>query len=96
MARFVVLDPTAKAEPLPDGGLAPRPADLAGRRIGLLDNSKLNSGATLDLIAGLLAERYAGIEFVRMRKPTSAKPLPPEMVEQARRTCDLVIAGVGD
>ena len=96
MERFVVLDPTADPDPLPASGLAPRPRALAGLRVGLLDNTKRNSDAALDLVAECLAETEPSITVVRLRKPTSAKPLPPEMVEEARRRCDVVIAGIGD
>lgn len=96
MDRFVVLDPTAEAEPSPAAGLARRPATLASKRIGLLDNTKLNSNVALDLVAELIAEREPSASFVRLRKPTSSKGLPPEMVDEAKRRCDLVIAGIGD
>ncbi len=96
MGRFVVLDPTAAPDPLPAGGLAPRPRALGGLRVGLLDNSKRNSDVALDLLAERLAEREPGLTFVRLRKPSSAKPLPPSLVEEARRRCDVVVAGIGD
>jgi hypothetical protein len=96
MARFVVLDPTAEPEEVPAAGLAPRPASLAGLRVGLLDNGKLNSNVTLDLVAALIAEREPTIEVFRLRKPSSAKPLPADMVEAARARCDVVVAGIGD
>ncbi|HEX7124948.1 MAG TPA: hypothetical protein VF406_04125 [Thermodesulfobacteriota bacterium] len=96
MERFVVLDPTVEADPLPASGPAPRPRALAGRRVGLLDNTKRNADAALDLVAEFLVEKEPSITVVRLRKPTSARPLPPEMVEEARRRCDVVIAGVGD
>lgn len=96
MDRLIVLDPTAEPEASRAAGLAPRPTALAGLRVGLLDNTKRNSDATLDLVAEMLAHEEPSITIVRLRKPTSAKPLPPEMVEEARRRCDVVVAGIGD
>ena len=38
-----LIDPTGADPGLDSWSLAPRPADLRGKRVGLLDNSKANS-----------------------------------------------------
>ncbi len=44
----------------------------------------------------LLQQRYNVKEFVRRRKPSFFRPLPPELVEELATSCDVVITGVGD
>ena len=43
--------------------LAPRPKDLRGKRIGILDNSKPNADALLGRVAELLVERRSRQTF---------------------------------
>jgi hypothetical protein len=54
--------------------LAPRPGDLRGKRVGLLDNSKPNADALLGRVAELLVERAGAAEIVRWRKPGASTP----------------------
>jgi len=64
-------------EPRP---LAPRPEDLRGRRIALLDISKARGAEFLDEVERLLRER--GAETTRHAKPTFSRPAPAELVER--------------
>lgn len=74
--------------------LAPRRGDLAGRSLGLLDNSKPNAGALLERIAELLTAR-AGIGSVKTwRKPGSAQPAG--FVDEIARSVDLVLTASAD
>lgn len=93
--KLVVLDPTQEPETAVVT-MAPPIADLAGKRIGLLDNSKNGSAQFLDFLAQLLAEQYDGVTFVRARKPNASRPVPGETLEMLARECDLVITAVGD
>jgi hypothetical protein len=85
--------------PIAPGGaepkfLAPRPRDLRGRRIGVLDNSKPNADALLGRVAALLAEK-AGLGPVRTwRKPGSSRPAT--MIEEVVAACDVVLTGSAD
>jgi hypothetical protein len=54
--------------------LAPRPDDLRGKRVGVLDNSKPNADALLGRVAELLVERAGAAEIVRWRKPGASTP----------------------
>jgi hypothetical protein len=76
--------------------LAPRLASLAGKRVGLLDNSKARAGQMLDAIADVLHRQYGFADIVRRRKPSASKPADPKVIDELARTCDLVIVGVGD
>ena len=93
--RLVVLDPTQEPEAAP-AAMAPPMTDLAGKRIGLLDNSKNGSAQFLDFLAQLLAEQYEGVTFVRASKPNASRPVPGETLEMLLGQCDLVITAVGD
>lgn len=92
---ITVLDPTTG--PVAERGTrAPRPSSLEGKRIGFVDNSKLNSDRILQILDGLLRERYGVTSTIHRRKPTASRVIPPETLEEMRRACDLVVPGVGD
>jgi hypothetical protein len=75
---------------------APRPKSLKGLRIGLVDNTKHNSDQLLLRIAAVL-EREHGAKAHIIRKKRSAGAAPsPEMIEEYKANCDVVVAGIGD
>jgi len=75
---------------------APRPTSLAGLRIGLVDNTKHNSDQLLLRIAGILEQEHGAATHM-IRRKTSAGARPHDaIVEEFRRDCDIVIAGIGD
>ena len=95
MGGLVVLEPTS--EPVAErGSRARRPQSLEGKRVGFLDNSKRNSDRVLQYLDELLRERYGIASSIHRRKPTSARVVPPEMLEELARECDVVVPGVGD
>ena len=69
-----VLNPIPSATSVTVTALAPRPRDLRGKRIGILDNSKPNADALLDRVATLLVERAGAASVARWRKPGASKP----------------------
>lgn len=74
--------------------LASRPRVLAGRSLGLLDNSKPNAGVLLERLADLLAV-HAGIARAKVwRKPSSAQPA--ECLDDIARSAELVLTGSAD
>ena len=74
--------------------LAPRPGALAGRSVGILDNSKPNARVLLERLAELLAAR-AGTASVRIwTKPTSAQPA--ECLDEIARSVEVVLTGSAD
>lgn len=95
-----ILDPTGRAgaakAPSPGLALAPRQPDLSGLRLGLMDNTKHNAALLLAEIGKLLAAGHGVIITVEATKANFAAPAPPELVEQYRGACDVVITGVGD
>jgi hypothetical protein len=93
--KLVLIKPVNEAIP-EQSSYAPRPTGLAGKRLGLLDNSKNNAGRFLDMVATMLDEQYGFSNIVRHRKPSASKPVAPEVIEEWRKLCDLAIVGVGD
>lgn len=75
--------------------LAPRPSDLSGRRIGLLNNSKGNADHLLERVALRISERYRGVAFLRLTKPIFSRVAPDDQLEQLRH-CDVVITAIAD
>ena len=74
--------------------LAPRPGALAGRSVGILDNSKPKARVLLERLAELLAAR-AGTASVRIwTKPTSAQPA--ECLDEIARSVEVVLTGSAD
>jgi hypothetical protein len=74
--------------------LAPRLSSLAGRRIGVLDNSKPNA----DVLLGRVAERLvgrAGAAVIRLwRKPGAS--LPAADLDEVATGADAVLTGSAD
>ena len=74
--------------------LTPRRGALAGRAVGLLDNSKPNARVLLERVAELLSAR-AGTASVRIwTKPTSAQPA--ECLDEIARSVEVVLTGSAD
>jgi hypothetical protein len=93
--KLVLIDPQNEAF-VAESSLAPRLSGLHGKRVGLLDNSKSKAGKMLDAVAAILHAQYGFTDIVRRRKPSASKPADPEVINELARTCDLVVAGVGD
>ena len=93
-----ILDPTggAAAVAAPFSS-APRRRDLAGARIGLLENTKQNAGLLLDEVGKLLVAEHGAAAVTLMRTKTAfALPASDELVAEYGRECDAVVTGVGD
>jgi hypothetical protein len=60
---YEVLSPWAEADPIPLKGLAPRLADMSGKKIGLLRNNKRAGEPILNVAARRLKERFPDVEF---------------------------------
>ena len=76
------------------GMLAPRVSDLAGLRVGLLDNGKPNADLMLDYLAAGLNEQFAFKSIVRRRKTSVGRAA--EHLDELAAQCDIVINGVAD
>ena len=88
------IDPTAgtgrKRVPL-----APRPADLAGKVVGLLDNTKEQGDVILQTIADALREKHGVARVVIRRKEHYSKPAKDALIDEMAKEVDVAIAALG-
>ncbi|MBI2909570.1 MAG: hypothetical protein HYX92_18160 [Chloroflexi bacterium] len=90
--RFVdVLDPVGEVE-AEELGLAPRPASLKAKVVGLLSSSNRVMDMLGDRFEELIREKYGAVEFVRHRERGAPTP---ELMDKLARECDVVIGGIG-
>ena len=91
-----LVDPTGAAPDAAAFSLSPRPLDLKGKRLGLLDNSKANSDIILRVIADLLDAEFHFADIFYAKKHSASLPPIPEVMADLHRHADVVITGVGD
>jgi len=89
----ILLDPTDERSPDRRERL-PRPKDLDGLIVGLLDISKARGDIFLDEIEKLLTER--GLKIRRYQKPTFARVTPVELKQEISTQCDVVVEALAD
>ncbi|MGE5286212.1 MAG: hypothetical protein ACM3ML_03215 [Micromonosporaceae bacterium] len=91
-----MLDPTGGTERGTDTTLAPRLRSLAGLRAGLLENTKPNASVLLSEIANELKRRHGVRTSVVYSKSYFGTPVEESLIQRILRSCDFVVAGVGD
>ena len=90
-----LIDPTA-APVTREVRLAPRPADLRGLRLGLVENTKFNSDTLLLKLADRLRDRH-GVTMTHMaRKRSPSHEVEEAAIADLKARSDVVIAGIGD
>jgi hypothetical protein len=95
MANVEILDPTVEPRQQPLTYVA-RPDSLRGKRIGLVENTKYNSDRLLQRIGDILVKEHGAASARMWRKRNSSVPAHDEIIDEARRGVDVVVAGVGD
>src|SRR5688572_26166617 len=88
------IDPTAggsKAKIV----LAVRPIDLAGKVVGLLDNTKEQADIILDAVAGVLRERYGVAKVIARRKEFFSKPATEALINEMAKEVQVAVAALG-
>lgn len=75
--------------------LAPRPADLAGKVVGLLDNTKEQADIILRTVGEALRERYGVAKVIMRRKEHYSKPATDELIDEMANEVDVAIAALG-
>jgi hypothetical protein len=73
----------------------PRPANLKGLRIGLIDNTRKNAEAVLLALAEKLEREY-GMKVETLVHKHQRAPLADAQLAELKGRADFVIAGVGD
>lgn len=91
-----LVDPRGRAANTGTTFSAPPPESLHGRTVGLLHNGKRNGDRVLDALGDMLQGVHGVRGIVRAQKPSSSRPVAPDVADSLARQCDLVIAGVGD
>jgi hypothetical protein len=89
----VLLDPTSERQPAVRDR-SPRPPLIAGRTVALLDISKPRGDVFLDRLEELFTAR--GVEVLRFRKPTFAKPAPADLRHEISVRCEAVVEALAD
>ena len=93
--NIAVLDPTV--EPVPATSvIAPRPESLDAVTLGLLANGKSNAEELLVAVHEILADRFEFKQVVERNKGNASRPCPPEILDELRDLCDVVITASGD
>lgn len=93
--RYTLIDPTTLPI-VPEFQGAPRLADLHDKRVGVIDDSKVNAKEYLEQLTDLLNERFGVTSIKYHAKPSASKPADPAVVAEMAAECDYVIVGVGD
>ena len=75
---------------------APRPQNLNGLRVGLVDNSKHNSDVLLLKIADRFEANYEIEMTLLHRKESASDYVTDEAIDELKKKADFVIAGIGD
>jgi hypothetical protein len=99
-SNYEVLSPWAEADLVPWKGINPRLNDLAGKKIGLLRNSKRAAEPSLQILADRLKKRYPTIQFswfanLRPNEMSVAQDIKDDF-EKWLKGVDAVIASYGD
>jgi hypothetical protein len=74
---------------------APRPASLAGKVVGLLDNTKEQGDIILETIGAALREHHGVARIVVRRKEHYSKTAPDRLIDEMAREVQIAIAAVG-
>ena len=89
--EYEVLSPWADADPVPLRGIAPRSADLAGKKIGLFSNRKRAAQLTLDAVERELLEKFPSAQTSRYACTIINTP---EMLTEGRAKFEAWVASV--
>ena len=92
---IVIVDPAAEVAAVETAG-ARRLNSIAGRHIGMIDNSKHMASELLIAVEDLMRERYRVGKFTRYRKANPSIPTPPATLASLVASCDAVVHGVAD
>ena len=90
-----LLDPTTEAV-AQSIAYAARPDSIEGKRVALIENTKFNSDRILAKIGEILKEEYGVRETHLYRKRNASVPAHEEIIAEVKKSCDVMVAGIGD
>ena len=88
------IDPTAGGQRVRIP-LAPRPMDLAGKVVGLLDNTKEQADIILETVGDTLRERYGVARVIIRRKEFFSKPATEALLNEMAKEVQVAAAALG-
>jgi hypothetical protein len=92
-----VMNPRGEIPPPPTVGINARPADLAGKKIVLIDNGKYGAANFLALLGEMLKQKYPSATVVMYPKPAAQTITAlPDWYPTVKQQGDLFVFGVGD
>ncbi|MFN7750841.1 MAG: hypothetical protein ACK5TE_01065 [Pseudomonadota bacterium] len=94
MQPLPFIDPSAGGN-RPAIPLAPRPMDLAGRVVAMVDNTKEQGTLILETIAAALKERHGVARVIIRSKEHYSKPATDQLIDELAQEAHLAVAAVG-
>ena len=75
--------------------MVPRAKDLAGKVVGLLDNTKEQADLILETVGKALQERYGVARVVIRRKEMFSKPATEALINEMAKEVQVAVAALG-
>ena len=94
MQPLPFIDPSAGGN-RPAIPLAPRPMDLAGKVVAMVDNTKEQGTLILETIAAALKERHGVARVIIRSKEHYSKPATDQLIDELAQEAHLAVAAVG-
>ena len=88
------IDPTLESGKV-KLAMAPRAPSLAGKVVGLLDNTKEQADLILETVGEALRERYGVARVVLRRKEMFSKPATEALVNEMAKEVQVAVAALG-
>jgi len=94
---MIILSPEGKAQTSAERVASlPRFANLRGKVVGVLDNSKPNMDRLAERLTEQLMEKYGVAKVISRRKLTAQQGAPKAYLDELAAQTDLVLSGLGD
>jgi len=93
-AELGFIDPTAGGN-RPRIALAPRPMDLAGKVVGLIDNTKEQADVILETVADVLRREHGVADVIIRRKEHYSKPAASSLIDELANKVQVAAAALG-
>ena len=88
------IDPTLESGKV-KLAMAPRAKDLAGKVVGLLDNTKEQADLILETIGKALRERYGVARVIIRRKEMFSRPATDALINEMAKEVHVAVAALG-
>ena len=91
-----LVNPKGTELPLAEFRMQDRSGGLAGKRLGLMENSKANADRLLHELGDILNARHGFAEVRYYSKHHASLPAKQEVIDSILGEVDFLITGVGD